>query len=456
MYTKTGNSFMARQRHDPNSKIIILRRDNPANVGTRLHAGYNALAKHEGKTYQEFRDVVGTKPQRPNNDDRVFSPADTIRHAIDNGYVELISSEEENPLPRRKRIPTATKNELLDAMEKFDLSIRRSKEMLDWENNAAHKYAINHDGRLYPVKKIIALATDLSVSNFSGGWGRGQANEFVEQHGFSIVDLKHSLPDTAVESKQTYPLKSYSWVMYSPTVAVKQMDKSAFLHHGTGVPRDISFYFDFKPDDEAKAVWLVHADKRYEAHLSPDVENQRVRLFWQSPFSELIEGLMPGRHTLFSTDDEQSAPSAEMRFVKEGDDVYSVDFLEPEAIKADAENPDDEPSATTARKEGAAKTVTSVQYERDPQNRLDAIRIHGHRCVACGFDFGEVYGDRGEGYIEVHHLVPLHDAEDGHEVNPETDLAPVCANCHRMIHRRRDSTLSIDELRELLQSQIGK
>ncbi|MFJ5653776.1 HNH endonuclease [Streptomyces microflavus] len=54
-------------------------------------------------------------------------------------------------------------------------------------------------------------------------------------------------------------------------------------------------------------------------------------------------------------------------------------------------------------------------------------------CEACGFDFGKVYGERGEGYIECHHVVPLHEAGEG--TTKLADLALICSNCHRMIHR---------------------
>lgn len=30
-------------------------------------------------------------------------------------------------------------------------------------------------------------------------------------------------------------------------------------------------------------------------------------------------------------------------------------------------------------------------------------------CEACGFDFEATYGPRGAGYIECHHVVPLHE-----------------------------------------------
>ncbi|MFF7959277.1 HNH endonuclease [Streptomyces rubiginosohelvolus] len=61
-------------------------------------------------------------------------------------------------------------------------------------------------------------------------------------------------------------------------------------------------------------------------------------------------------------------------------------------------------------------------------------RVGRLACGACGFDFEEVYGDRGTGYIECHHVVPLHEAGEGR--TKLSDLALLCANCHRMIHRR--------------------
>ena len=70
------------------------------------------------------------------------------------------------------------------------------------------------------------------------------------------------------------------------------------------------------------------------------------------------------------------------------------------------------------------------------QRRIKAALRRGSRlaCEICGFDFERVYGDRGSGYIECHHVVPLHEAGEGRtDLN---DLALICANCHRMIHRR--------------------
>ena len=53
----------------------------------------------------------------------------------------------------------------------------------------------------------------------------------------------------------------------------------------------------------------------------------------------------------------------------------------------------------------------------------------------CGFDFKKRYGSVGDGYAQVHHLVPLKKAPpEGRKIFLK-DLAVVCANCHVMIHR---------------------
>ncbi|PGQ44865.1 HNH endonuclease, partial [Bacillus thuringiensis] len=76
------------------------------------------------------------------------------------------------------------------------------------------------------------------------------------------------------------------------------------------------------------------------------------------------------------------------------------------------------------------------KYERNIKNRKKAIEIHGLNCYACGFNFEEIYGERGKDFIEIHHIKPLSTLEEAIVIDPETDLVPLCANCHRMVHRR--------------------
>ena len=73
------------------------------------------------------------------------------------------------------------------------------------------------------------------------------------------------------------------------------------------------------------------------------------------------------------------------------------------------------------------------------------LKKHGKlNCEVCDFDFHRVYGDIGFGFIEAHHKVPLSDL-DGEAKTELKDLALVCSNCHRMLHRKIN-TLTVSEL----------
>ena len=105
--------------------------------------------------------------------------------------------------------------------------------------------------------------------------------------------------------------------------------------------------------------------------------------------------------------------------------------------------------------EGEKKARFSNYYERNPRLRFAAISIHGYRCFVCDFDFEEKYGLRGKGYIEIHHLHPVSSLKIETKIDPKSDLVPVCSNCHRMIHRKKDGILSVSELRILLKKKSG-
>lgn len=99
--------------------------------------------------------------------------------------------------------------------------------------------------------------------------------------------------------------------------------------------------------------------------------------------------------------------------------------------------------------EGAKAQITVNAYERSPEARAACIAHHGTTCAVCGFNFGQVYGAWGEGYIHAHHLIPVSARGGTYKVDPINDMVPLCANCHSMVHRRR-GTLSLEELRSLM------
>lgn len=109
--------------------------------------------------------------------------------------------------------------------------------------------------------------------------------------------------------------------------------------------------------------------------------------------------------------------------------------------------------------EGRVSQVAAQRRDRSKRLRSTALELfsdaHGRcACKACGFDFYSTYGERGDGYIEIHHIKPIFTYEDedtDQAISAAlTNLVPLCSNCHRMIHRKRDDIWSIEELKDAL------
>ncbi|OBZ10928.1 EVE domain-containing protein [Bacillus sp. FJAT-26390] len=76
------------------------------------------------------------------------------------------------------------------------------------------------------------------------------------------------------------------------------------------------------------------------------------------------------------------------------------------------------------------------------------LKKHGRLyCEVCEFDFTAVYGDRGKDFIEGHHKKMVSEMKAGETTKVE-DLALLCANCHRMIHKKPLAT--VEQLAEIV------
>ena len=103
--------------------------------------------------------------------------------------------------------------------------------------------------------------------------------------------------------------------------------------------------------------------------------------------------------------------------------------------------------------EGAIRTTKVNRYERSSIARRQCIEYHGSRCSICGLSFEEMYGELGEGFIHVHHIVPLNEIGKEYKVDYKKDLIPVCPNCHAMLHKKfKGKNISIEELKVLVKN----
>jgi hypothetical protein len=95
-----------------------------------------------------------------------------------------------------------------------------------------------------------------------------------------------------------------------------------------------------------------------------------------------------------------------------------------------------------------------IFFARNKGLREAAIAKWKAVCAVCEFDFGAEYGEIGRGFIEVHHLEPVAQRARSTGANWSTsvdDVRPLCANCHRIVHRQRPP-IPLDDLRKLRDS----
>lgn len=98
----------------------------------------------------------------------------------------------------------------------------------------------------------------------------------------------------------------------------------------------------------------------------------------------------------------------------------------------------------------AVTRVVVNRYEQDPDARRACIAHHGTSCAVCGFSFEQKYGELGLDFIPVHHLVPVSQLGTSYELDPITDLVPLCANCHAMAHLGVGTPRTVAELRRII------
>lgn len=105
--------------------------------------------------------------------------------------------------------------------------------------------------------------------------------------------------------------------------------------------------------------------------------------------------------------------------------------------------------------EGRTRLVQHERLEkmRNPTLISEAKRLFKAKngalfCEVCGFNFENIYRSRGKDYTEAHHKTPISTLV-GPVNNTIEQLAMVCSNCHRMLHRY--PWISVEELKEIIQ-----
>lgn len=151
-------------------------------------------------------------------------------------------------------------------------------------------------------------------------------------------------------------------------------------------------------------------------------------------------------------------------FKDQREKLHSIAFQIRQALEDDdvkkkiIQTEEDEQTESDSVLEGQILYRMHKVIERDPvivnRKKQRALQSFGKlTCEACIFTFEDFYGPIGNGFIECHHRVPLSRCKVRAKTSLE-DLALVCSNCHRMLHRRID-TISVEDLRMMIKYPFG-
>lgn len=105
-------------------------------------------------------------------------------------------------------LPIVGADEIQRAIAEFDAQLRGQKAWQGWDQRASQKFALELNGKLYPPKKIVSIATGTPVSKFSGG---PMTNDYLGRLDFRVIRLARSrVPSVAQQIPRFVVGKAYS------------------------------------------------------------------------------------------------------------------------------------------------------------------------------------------------------------------------------------------------------
>lgn len=223
----------------------------------------------------------------------------------------------------------------------------------------------------------------------------------------------------------------------------------------------------FLGDPTNKDITLLIDGIAYNARLMNVVSSKSVQVSYGSDVQAVFKKMFTYSDDYWTTIRQQAKAIGQSTRGLPIQTVESISLLEtdtPLVYKVEcfsyfnSENPYDrdnlESEESITFPEGKKAYAKHARYERNQGIvRLAKDRFKAANgalfCEVCGFSF-DIYGERGKDYIEAHHDVPVSDLGDDGVSNID-DIKMVCANCHRILHRKRP-WLKVDELKSLLQT----
>ena len=332
------------------------------------------------------------------------------------------------------------------ALQGFDRAYKNSNDFEQWLERGHIAEALVYGGRFYPPAHVVQAASG------EAGVGEAEAKEVLQALGFRLIETPLERPFSTY--LLTWNPQNWGWPRFDPLYEQLLAGGRPLLRWSCGRTKKIAVgdrvYLmrlgSMEPTGILAAGWVTEAPVS-APHWSGEAGREALYIHFEP------EALLdPNQDRLL----DPTAVNEAFTWRPQSSGITippliaaQLDTAWQEHLVAPQRSPQRE-KTKGAFQEGKKIKTTSHRYERDPKARQACIDHYGAVCQACGFDFGAVYGVLGAGYIQVHHITPLAVRDGPYEVDPITDLVPLCANCHVMVHRP-EKTLTVPELKAILE-----
>jgi 5-methylcytosine-specific restriction protein A len=364
------------------------------------------------------------------------------------------------------KIPMVSESKIKAALSIFDQKFRGDFEFQGWELNGAQKHAIFYEGRHYPPKKIVSIATGLAVGDFSGG---PQTNSYLQALNFDVVPLREAplvLPkftagkiyDRFSEINDVFGGNWQCGISKSkrvPAIFIFTGDSAGkygysdhfdehgvFLYTGEGQIGDMTL-------DKGNRAIVDHSKDGLALHAFKTVKNGKGKGSRQQYLGEFT----------YASHEIRKGHDRDGNLRK----IIVFHLVPVDLVNEDADDVLDEHDSTKitadlkhARKRALAafspsEEMGAAQAQRTLYRRSKAVKDYvilrsSGVCESCKnpAPFKRVDGSP---YLEPHHTTRVSDGGLDHPRH----VAAICPTCHREIHHGLDGHLRNSELMRYLQ-----
>ncbi|MGO4765534.1 HNH endonuclease [Cupriavidus sp. 2KB_3] len=347
-------------------------------------------------------------------------------------------------------IPNVNREQLLEAIEYFDGNLRAAPAWQGCEDRDDQQFALSHNNRLYPLKRIIGLASGLSDTEFPGG---DPACRFLEKQGFSLARINDAaallsakpLPSFVIG--QIYDRFSEINDIFGGSrqsgIAPSRRAHAIFLF--TGRTGEKYGYTDYR--DDQGVYWYSGEGQLGDMVFKSG--NKAVRDHAQNGQAlHLFKSLGKARGQKYLGEHTCGVPKFERGIDKERRERDVIVFpLIPVNLAREIEQSEDSastPRLATTLDEARRLALWAVDNNTESQGATTALRNLYRRsqlvrnyvlqraaglCELCNLPAPFRRRD-GSGYLEPHHTNRL---SDGGLDHPRF-VAAICPTCHRHIH----------------------